>query len=132
LREDELRTHYVKVSLNLAEWQIVAEAKLRAKTATWIRESILFAASSRIQPPVVVKPETRSDTEKALLAELVALRLQVAGLGRNCNQIAKSLNSGGVFSVQALTTLISLDRQTHEIKSKLAMIEGTYCDRQTE
>lgn len=114
------RRYFIKVSVNEAELATIKLAKHSRKSATWIREAVIWAATQNLPPPEPLRrsPEP-SELQKAIWTELAALRTQIAGLGRNANQIALKLNRGSVFD--GLPILIAIDRNIAEIKKTLIL-----------
>ncbi len=115
------RNKYVKVSVNQEEWTTIEQAKRNRKGATWIREAVLWACSQDLPEPQPVRrtPEPTA-LLKAIWTELVAIRAQAAGIGRNANQAARKLNSHVIFDF--IPIFIDIDRNVTAIREQLEVI----------
>lgn len=98
------RTKEIKIRLTEQEHQILLDKKTGAELATWIRDTCL---------------EVKNPKRKTIKTADPKLLLQLARIGSNLNQIAKTANTqakADIINVVRLTTeLITIREQLNEI-----------------
>ena len=97
------RTKSVKIRLFESELSKLNELKTGNELATWIRETCLGKKSKRRNAPPDIDP---------------LLLRQLAAIGNNLNQLARSVNAKGISAIDSVVIISVLE----EIKAELEAI----------